>query len=85
MAEQLRGELSGIAPRAGRVPMVSTVTGEWLAGAEVDAGYWFANLRRTVQFEGAVRSLLAAGYGAFVEVSPHPVLTAAVAETAEDA
>ncbi|MEU7154724.1 type I polyketide synthase, partial [Streptomyces sp. NPDC045456] len=85
LAAQLEVELSGIAPQAGRVPMVSTVTGQWLAGPEVDAGYWFANLRQTVRFEEAVRSLLAAGYGAFVEVSPHPVLTAAVSETAQDA
>ncbi|MFE2376602.1 type I polyketide synthase [Streptomyces sp. NPDC059398] len=85
LAGQLEGELSGIVPRTGRVPMVSTVTGEWLTGQEVDAAYWFANLRRMVRFEEAVRSLLDAGYGAFVEVSPHAVLTASVTETAEDA
>ncbi|MFF2077429.1 type I polyketide synthase [Kitasatospora sp. NPDC058162] len=81
----LAGELAGIAPRAGRVPMISTVTGEWLTGTEVDASYWYANLRRMVRFEEAVRTLLGGGYGSFVEVSTHPVLTAAVAETAEDA
>ncbi|MFI8084021.1 type I polyketide synthase [Kitasatospora sp. NPDC086009] len=81
----LAAELAGIVPRAGRVPMISTVTGEWLSGTEVDAGYWFANLRRMVRFEEAVRTLLGGGYGSFVEVSTHPVLTAAVAETAEDA
>ncbi|WP_283843916.1 type I polyketide synthase, partial [Kitasatospora humi] len=81
----LAEELAGIAPRVGRVPMISTVTGEWLSGGEVDAGYWYANLRRMVRFEEAVRTLLGAGFGAFVEVSTHPVLTAAVAETAEDA
>ncbi|WP_442906958.1 type I polyketide synthase [Kitasatospora sp. NBC_01246] len=81
----LAAELAGIVPQAGRVPMISTVTGEWLSGTEVDAGYWFANLRRMVRFEEAVRTLLGGGYGSFVEVSTHPVLTAAVAETAEDA
>ncbi|MFH9419144.1 type I polyketide synthase [Streptomyces sp. NPDC017529] len=81
----LAKELAGIAPRAGRVPMVSTVTGEWVSGAEVDAAYWYANLRQMVRFEEAVRVLLGEGYGEFVEVSPHPVLTAAVTETAEDA
>ncbi|MGK5638497.1 type I polyketide synthase [Streptomyces sp. URMC 126] len=85
LAGVLEQELAGITPREGRVPMVSTVTGEWLSGPEVDAGYWFANLRRMVRFEEAVRALLGAGYGDFVEVSPHPVLTAAVTETAEDA
>ncbi|MEU6238186.1 type I polyketide synthase, partial [Kitasatospora sp. NPDC047058] len=81
----LAEELAGIVPQAGRVPMISTVTGEWLTGPEADAGYWYANLRRMVRFEEAVRTLLGGGYGAFVEVSPHPVLTASVTETAEDA
>ncbi|WP_435138209.1 acyltransferase domain-containing protein, partial [Actinacidiphila sp. bgisy144] len=51
----------------------------------MDGGYWFANVRRMVRFEEAVRGLLGVGFGAFVEVSPHPVLTAAITETAEDA
>ncbi|MFC8723181.1 beta-ketoacyl synthase N-terminal-like domain-containing protein, partial [Kitasatospora sp. NPDC057198] len=81
----LAGELADIAPRMGRVPMISTVTGEWLSGPEVDAAYWYANLRRMVRFEEATRTLLDGGYGAFVEVSTHPVLTASITETAEDA
>ncbi|MFC8718740.1 type I polyketide synthase, partial [Kitasatospora sp. NPDC057198] len=81
----LAGELADIAPRMGRVPMISTVTGEWLSGPEVDAAYWYANLRRMVRFEEATRTLLEGGYGAFVEVSTHPVLTASITETAEDA
>jgi acyl transferase domain-containing protein/acyl carrier protein len=81
----LAAELAGIVPLAGRVPMVSTVTGEWLTDAPVDAGYWYANLRRMVRFDAAVRTLLTAGHTTFVEVSAHPILTAAIAETAEDA
>ncbi|MBV7701074.1 polyketide synthase dehydratase domain-containing protein, partial [Streptomyces sp. TRM70350] len=38
-----------------------------------------------VRFEPAVRGLLDAGHAAFVEISAHPVLTAAVQETAEAA
>ncbi|WP_410600944.1 type I polyketide synthase [Amycolatopsis sp. lyj-90] len=85
LAEVLAAGLASIVPRTGRVPMMSTVTGEWVSGAELGADYWFANLRRTVRFEDATRALLAAGYLSFVEVSPHPVLTASVTETAEDA
>ncbi|GAA2480577.1 type I polyketide synthase [Streptomyces longisporus] len=81
----LAGELAGISPVAGRVPMVSTVTGEWVSGEELGAGYWYANLRGMVCFERATRVLLDGGFDMFVEVSPHPVLTGPVAETAEDA
>ncbi|WP_037891807.1 acyltransferase domain-containing protein, partial [Streptomyces sp. NRRL S-87] len=59
--------------------------GEWVKGPELDAGYWFGNLRRTVEFESATRTLLDQGFGVFVECSPHPVLTVGIQETVEDA
>ncbi|WP_148588767.1 type I polyketide synthase [Streptomyces sp. WAC01526] len=83
--ETLREALAPITPRASSVPLLSTVTGEWLDTAEMDAGYWYANVRRTVEFAPAVEALLAAGHRTFVEVSPHPVLTMPVQETVEDA
>ena len=81
--EEILAALAGITPAQARVPMVSAMTGEWLDGPEADAGYWYASLRAPVEFQRAIGVL--AGYQAFVEVSPHPVLTAAVAETAADA
>ncbi len=87
--EELKGrllaDLAPIRPQPGSVPFFSTVTGNWLDTAELDAGYWFTNLRDTVVFESAVRALSGAGYAAFVEVSAHPVLTMAVQETLEEA
>ncbi|MFF2552977.1 SDR family NAD(P)-dependent oxidoreductase [Nocardia sp. NPDC058058] len=53
--------------------------------SEIGGDYWFENLRRPVEFEGAVRAALTAGYDTFVEVSPHPVLLLAVESIAEDA
>ncbi|MEU3491855.1 type I polyketide synthase, partial [Streptomyces massasporeus] len=86
--EELRDELlqvlSPIEPRAGRVPVYSTVTGVAEDGSGFDAAYWFTNLRRTVEFETATRSLLRDGYGVFVESSPHPVVSLGVQETIED-
>ncbi|HTF52788.1 MAG TPA: beta-ketoacyl synthase N-terminal-like domain-containing protein [Pseudonocardia sp.] len=75
--------LAGIAPGPARVPMVSAMTGEYLAGPEADAGYWYASLRATVEFSRAVEVLGQAEYGAFIEVSPHPVLTTAISDTLE--
>ncbi len=82
--DPLRGDLiaalAALAPRAAAVPMRSTVTGAALAGPELVAGYWADNLRQPVRFAGAVEALLGEGYGLFVEVSPHPVLTPAIEE-----
>ncbi|WP_455754031.1 type I polyketide synthase [Streptomyces hygroscopicus] len=87
--ELLRAELlellAPVQPRVAEVPFLSTVTGEWVEGPELDAEYWFSNLRRTVELEGAVRRLLDEGFGVFIESSAHPVLTVGVQETAEDA
>ncbi|APS22776.1 beta-ketoacyl synthase [Streptomyces sp. Tue 6075] len=81
--EELRSVLAGIAPRAGRVPFYSTVTGTPVDTATLDAGYWYRNLRHTVRFEEATRALAAAGHRVFVEVSSHPVLVPGVEETVE--
>ncbi|MDX3312686.1 SDR family NAD(P)-dependent oxidoreductase [Streptomyces sp. ME08-AFT2] len=81
--ERLLGELKGIRPRDSEIPLFSTVTADWADGGELDARYWYSNLRRPVRFADAVRGLLAEGYRGFVEVSPHPVLTVAIQQTAE--
>ncbi|WP_329524781.1 type I polyketide synthase [Streptomyces sp. NBC_01462] len=83
--EELLEVLAPVVAREPEVPFFSTVTGEWLESAVTDAGYWYTNLRRTVQLEPAVRELIASGHGAFLEMSPHPVLTVPVAETVEAA
>ncbi|OCB26301.1 polyketide synthase [Mycobacterium malmoense] len=82
--EALAGALAGIAPRSSPVALFSTVTGELLDTAGLDAEYWYRSIRQTVQFERAVRNACGAGYGVFVECSPHPVLLAAVEETVTD-
>ncbi|MEV6979371.1 beta-ketoacyl synthase N-terminal-like domain-containing protein, partial [Kitasatospora sp. NPDC093806] len=71
---RLLAELAGIRPRRGDVPFFSSVTGERLDTSELDAAYWYRNLRQTVLFGDAVEAASKAGYRAFVEVSAHPVL-----------
>jgi acyl transferase domain-containing protein/thioesterase domain-containing protein/acyl carrier protein len=84
LAGVLTAELASIRPAAGLVPMFSTALGRWVGGPELDAGYWYANVRETVGFAGAVTALADAGHRTFIEVSPHPVLTTAVEATLEE-
>ncbi|MGY1503362.1 type I polyketide synthase [Streptomyces sp. QTS52] len=81
--EELHAVLGEVSPVTAHVPFYSTVSGERLDTAGLDAGYWYRNLRSTVRLEDTVTGLVEAGYRVFVEVSPHPVLVAAVQETAE--
>jgi acyl transferase domain-containing protein/NADPH:quinone reductase-like Zn-dependent oxidoreductase len=85
LREELLEAFAPISPRSGEVPFHSTVTGEVLDTAELDAEYWYRNLRETVRLEPVLRSVLEQGRRAFLEVSPHPVLAFGVQETIEDA
>ncbi|MGW2330392.1 type I polyketide synthase [Streptomyces sp. NPDC001700] len=78
--ERLLAALAPIAPRTAEVTLCSTVTGEPIDTAALDAAYWYRNLRRTVRFEEAVRTLSQRRRAVFIEVSPHPVLTMGMQE-----
>ncbi|MEU3228279.1 type I polyketide synthase [Streptomyces sp. NPDC006976] len=82
--DELTTSLAGTTPRGGRTALLSTVTGEFINGSEMDANYWVTNLRSQVRFAEAIEKLAAEGYGVFVEVSSHPVLSAAVQEIADE-
>ncbi|MFE2729405.1 SDR family NAD(P)-dependent oxidoreductase, partial [Kitasatospora sp. NPDC059327] len=80
--ERLAELLAGVRPTASRVPLFSTVTGDWLDTTLMTGDYWYRNLRQTVLFETGVRALAAQRYQVFLEVSPHPVLTLPVLDGA---
>ncbi|MFV2103640.1 type I polyketide synthase [Micromonospora sp. LOL_024] len=74
----------GPAPRLPRVPVVSTVTGDWLTDDDaLDTGYWVRQLRAPVRFHAAARRALATAE-VFVEVGPGQTLTGLVETVAED-
>ncbi|QIB42103.1 type I polyketide synthase [Streptomyces aureoverticillatus] len=85
--EEIRDELlrvlADLRPRTSEVPFYSTVFGELVDTAGLDAEYWYRNLRQTVELEATTRTLLGTGHGVFIEVSPHPVLTVPVQQTVE--
>ncbi|KAL1636978.1 Type I Iterative PKS [Diplodia intermedia] len=76
---------AGPPPATGTVPFFSSVTGKLLPPAELGASYWVDNLVSSVNFTGAVQSMIrstrdgavdgaAAFVDAFVEVGPHSAL-----------
>ncbi|ATW47935.1 type I polyketide synthase [Streptomyces peucetius] len=87
--DALRGEfiegIASVCPRRAIVPFYSTVAGEVVDTATLDATYWYRNLREPVLLEGTVRRLLEDEHRYFIEISPHPVLTVGLQETFEQA
>ncbi|HWM03222.1 MAG TPA: type I polyketide synthase, partial [Actinophytocola sp.] len=85
LREEILAALEPIRPRPSDIPLWSTLTGELLDTAGMDAGYWFRNLREPVRFHPVVQELIGHGHTTFVESSPHPVLVPAIEVTAEAA
>jgi mycoketide-CoA synthase len=77
--------LGPVSSRPPRIAFFSTVTGEPVTDGDLDAAYWYRNLRQTVQFERVASTLLSRGHGTFIEVSPHPVLAAPIQEIIDEA
>ncbi|MGW7594793.1 acyltransferase domain-containing protein, partial [Streptomyces rubiginosohelvolus] len=82
---ELADVLAPVRPRGGQIAFHSTVTGRLTDTSELDADYWYRNLRHTVEFQSTVEALMNQGHTVFVEVSPHPVLTLPVQQTVEAA
>jgi len=82
LRERILADLEPVTTLVAAIPWHSTVTGDLVDLA--DAEYWYRNLRETVRFQEAAETLLAHGIQAFVEISPHPVLAVALAETAPE-
>ncbi|MGW2822817.1 SDR family NAD(P)-dependent oxidoreductase [Streptomyces sp. NPDC001443] len=70
-------ELDGVVTTPTSVTWYSTVTGEPVTG-ELEADYWYTNLRAPVRFGPTVARMTADGYRCFVELGPHPALSTAL-------
>ncbi|MFJ6721836.1 acyltransferase domain-containing protein [Streptomyces sp. NPDC091259] len=82
--EPLRAEFQqaahGVPAGPTSAPLVSTVTGDVVAGTELGAAYWADNLRRPVRFLQAVDTLVGLGCRTFVEIGAHPTLAPSLAD-----
>ncbi|MFI6825429.1 SDR family NAD(P)-dependent oxidoreductase, partial [Micromonospora sp. NPDC050187] len=83
--EDLAAALGTIVSHPTEVAFHSTVTGDLVDTTELDAEYWYRNLREPVRLAPVVDALIAAGYRTFVEVSPHPVLKVVVQDALDRA
>ncbi|MEU1802447.1 type I polyketide synthase [Streptomyces sp. NPDC019937] len=83
--ERLLEQLAGVTPRSCDIAFYSTVTASAIDTAGLDAGYWYTNLRQPVLFEATLRAMAEAGFGTYLESSPHPVLTLGLRETLPEA
>ncbi|WP_345326201.1 thioester reductase domain-containing protein [Novipirellula rosea] len=75
---ELLEALADLAPRPETLPFVSTVTGGQYPGTQMDAGYWWRNVREPVRFESAIATLATNEATRFLEIGPHPSLRSSI-------
>ncbi|MGW2594203.1 non-ribosomal peptide synthetase/type I polyketide synthase [Streptomyces sp. NPDC001515] len=78
--DELLRSLAPLEPRRADVPLYLTGTEGTARGEELDAAYWWRNVRDRVRFRSAVDRLAADGHRLFLEIGPHPVLGHAIRE-----
>ncbi|MDP9863644.1 MULTISPECIES: type I polyketide synthase [Streptosporangium] len=77
----LAAAAAGLTPRSPRIPIYTTALDDPRAAMTADGAYWAANLRNPVRLAAAVTAAAGDGHRAFVEISPHPVVTHSIHET----
>ena len=80
--DELADVLAELNPMTPEVPYYSATLFDPREQPVCDADYWLDNLRHTVRFGAAVQAALEDGHRVFAELSPHPLLTYAVEQTA---
>ncbi|MFJ9326744.1 amino acid adenylation domain-containing protein [Streptomyces sp. NPDC101230] len=81
--DELLAELAPLEPRPAQLPLYLTGAEGVARGPELDAAYWWKNVRDRVRFRAAVDRLAGDGHQVFLEIGPHPVLGHAIRECLE--
>lgn len=80
LKDELFAVLADLKVQPETVPLYSTVSGARISGTELDAAYWWKNVREPVYFAKSVEALIADGHSLFLEIGPHPVLAGSIKE-----
>ncbi|HYR82565.1 MAG TPA: SDR family NAD(P)-dependent oxidoreductase [Terriglobia bacterium] len=79
--DHMTAMLNGLQSSSPRIPLFSTVRGEWCNGHLLDAPYWGANIRQPVLLSSAIEGLAKDGIQVFLEMGPHPVISGYISRT----
>ena len=80
----MKAALGTLRPGRPSIPLYSTTLGRRVEGEELDAAYWWQNLRNPVLFQDGVQAAAADGFRLFFEIGPQPVLNSYITASLED-
>ncbi|KQU73852.1 MULTISPECIES: type I polyketide synthase [unclassified Rhizobacter] len=79
--QALAGLLADVPSQPMALPVYSTVLGGLATGQRFDGAYFGRNVREPVRLHAAITAMAGDGFGSFLEIGPHPVLSASIAES----
>ena len=79
--QALAGLLADLPSQPMALPVYSTVLGGLATGQRFDGAYFGRNVREPVRLHAAITAMAGDGFGSFLEIGPHPVLSASIAES----
>ncbi|WUK49811.1 SDR family NAD(P)-dependent oxidoreductase [Micromonospora zamorensis] len=79
IVDDFRAAIAHIHHHPGRIPIISTLTGQTLTN--VTADHWATQLRHTVNFTNAITTLQQHDITHHIEIGPHPTLTPHITTT----
>lgn len=78
LEHEFKSGLQGVEFSEPQIPLYSTVLGTRVKDEILGLDYWWDNVRKPVSLNQAMTDIVAHGYEKFLQVGPHPALTAAV-------
>lgn len=79
--DELLACLANIDAKPAKLPLYLTGRNAMAEGPELDAAYWWDNVRHSVRFKDAITRLAKDNYHLFLEIGPHPVLGNSIKES----
>lgn len=82
--DDLQNAIQSVEPQNSSIQFYSTALNSIVIGENLNADYWTKNLRNPVQFGKAVQSVLSESQVAFIEMSPHALLSHSINENIQE-
>ncbi len=79
-----RNAVGTVVSSQAKVPFISTVSGRGWEGQDLNADYWWRNLRKPVLFSKAVATAIDLGAEVIIEIGPKPILQSYLRQAVAD-
>ena len=80
LEDELRKSLKGIKSSETKIPMYSTVTKKVVGNGELNAEYWWRNIREPVYFSPTVNNMIGDDFNIYIELGAHPIHSTSIDE-----